>query len=892
MKANCPAVWLVLACSTAAAFAGQGAGRLLYTLPNSTFIEQAAGDTVVTINDTSGSVASLQAALNSSRSSNPGAIIVIHLLTNATYSVNSSGLLLGSHECLVASGATLQAASSSVTVPLVQITSGATNVSVAGGTFDGNGANINGIYAPAATRINVDKVVVRNCGLDCILLEGNGNSTYDNEMSVTRCDCSGSPAHAGISIQNSTQTVVVDNNCHDSLAGIWLSCAWATVANNTCYHNTTGIDIAGGDDNVVANNACNNNGVGIHAGSSNNMLTSNVTGGNSTAGIKSDGSSNTFVDNVFSPGNTANFTSAGSGNHVVAYQGPLNAPGQDYFYPPLIKDSHTNLIVNGMGRTDLTLGSTTIDSVQSQYNSARSANPNNVIVLHLNGTFTVGASALTLYSNTCVLLNGTIQISAATGASAAVTGTNSPVHVSLSGGIIDGGNLTGNNGIQVSGASMLQVDGMTLRNFGPDNPRTGGSDVIHFDHGSTPYIVTRCTINGGSARGIWLQLSGVKSVISDNEVTAVNQDGVDCDSSTSGAVVKFNYCHDLVRYGVFFEQSASHNLALGNICNNDGRDINLYNNSTTPRDPTAYNGVVCNWCLGSNGLRNGSIGTNVVVTSDNFLFNNVVINASILSQTNGTQNYYSQNYLSGGSLSTAGVESFFNSSDVNSFFPLQDANSGLFALVASAAATNGAPIVLGAASSLGNAQWQLVPTDSGYYQVQNKSSGLDLVVQGASTNTGALIVQWSFGSARNDQWLIQSAGNGLYNLINRLSGLYLHVPGTASGTQLDQQPSNDLPNQQFNLGSGTLMLSPTRRPFITGFALSVGNLVLSGTNGTAGGSWSLLASTNLALPAANWGLLGTGSFDAAGNFILTNPLDPSLPQRFFRLRVPEPDSVQ
>jgi hypothetical protein len=435
---------------------------------------------------------------------------------------------------------------------------------------------------------------------------------------------------------------------------------------------------------------------------------------------------------------------------------------------------------------------------------------------------------------------------------------------------------------------MLQVDAMTLRNFGPANPRSGGSDVIHFANGSTPYIVTRCTINGGSARGIWLQLSGVKSVISDNEVTAVNMDGVDCDSSTSGAVVKFNYCHDLARYGVFIEQSASHDLALGNICNNDGRDINLYNNSTTPRGPTAYNSVVCNWCLGNNGLRNGSIGTNVVVTSDNFLFNNVVINASILSQTNGAQNYYSQNYLSGGSLSPAGVESFFNSADVDGFVPLQDANSGLLALVATAATTNGAPVVLGAAGTLGNDQWQFVPTDSGYYQVKNKNSGLDLVVQGASTNAGAPAIQWSFGSARNDQWLIQSAGNGLYNFVNRLSGLYLDVPGasTPPGTQFDQQPSNGLPNQQFNLTPGTFVVLPPRRPYITGFSLSGGNLVLSGTNGPAGNSWSLLASTNVALTVSNWTLVRTGAFDASGNFIVTNQLDPGLPQRFFRLQVP------
>src|SRR6185436_8441384 len=126
------------------------------------------------------------------------------------------------------------------------------------------------------------------------------------------------------------------------------------------------------------------------------------------------------------------------------------------------------------------------------------------------------------------------------------------------------------------------------------------SDSIHFSGGSTPYIVTRSLVNGSSSRGIWLQLNGVKSVISDNEVLNVNQDGVDCDSSTSGSVTKFNYCHDLVRYGVFIEQSASHNLALGNICNNTGRDINLYNNSTTPRGPTQYNSILCNVCLNNN----------------------------------------------------------------------------------------------------------------------------------------------------------------------------------------------------------------------------------------------------------------------------------------------------
>lgn len=787
-------------------FAGQGAMRMLYTSPNANFVEQKSGEVVINVTDSSGSIATLQAAINSARAANPTSVIVIRL-TNTTYVVSSAGIVLGSHECLVASGATIQAANASITTPLVTITSGSTNVSVAGGTFDGSGANIQGIYAPAAARVNIDKVTVQNCGQDCILLKGNGNSTYDSEMTVTRCNLSGSPAHAGISIQNCTQAAVLDNDCHNNLDGIFVSCAWATVANNTCENNTTGIDVGGGSDNVIANNTCNNNGTGIHAGASNNMILSNATGNNSTAGISSDGIGNTFVDNLFTSGNTNNFASSGSGNRVVAYKTALNAPSQNYFYPPLIDDQHVNPIVNGMGRTDLTIASTTIADVQTQYDATRAANPNNVIVLHLNGTFTVGSAPLILASNTCVLLSGTIQINASTTASSAISDNNTPSRVSISGGIIDGGNLTGNNGIQFSSSSMLQVDNVTLRNFGAANPRVGSSDVIHFDHGSLPYIVTRCTINGGSARGIWLQLSGVKSVMSDNDVSNVNQDGVDCDSATSGCVAKFNYCHDLVRYGVFFEQSAAHNLALGNICNNDGRDINVYNNSATPRSDTAFNSIICNSLLGNNGLRNGSTGTNTVASSHNFFFNNTVVNASIASETNGAQNYYSQNYLAGGSLSTAGVEAFFNSTAVSSNLFIQDGNSGLAVQAQGGSTANGAAVVIDAASTLGHAQWQLVPTDSGFYRLMNLKSHLALAVMGASTNAGTSVIQFTFGSAKNDQWMPRPAGNGLYYFVNRLSGLCLDEPNVIAGTQLDQQPYTGASGQLFSLSE--IILQPS-----------------------------------------------------------------------------------
>src|SRR5437660_390166 len=112
---TCLSLVAALIFSRTSALGGQGVSRLLYTSPNFSFIEQRTGETVVTINDASGSIATVQASINSARAANPSSVIVIRLLSGATYSVASAGLQLGSHECLVASGATIQAASAAVT---------------------------------------------------------------------------------------------------------------------------------------------------------------------------------------------------------------------------------------------------------------------------------------------------------------------------------------------------------------------------------------------------------------------------------------------------------------------------------------------------------------------------------------------------------------------------------------------------------------------------------------------------------------------------------------------------------------------------------------------------------------------------------------------------------
>jgi len=75
-------------------------------------------------------------------------------------------------------------------------------------------------------------------------------------------------------------------------------------------------------------------------------------------------------------------------------------------------------------------------------------------------------------------------------------------------------------------------------------------------------------------------------------------------------------------------------------------------------------------------------------------------------------------------------------------------------------------------------------------------------------------------------------------------------------------------------------------PQITAATATNGNLVFSGSNGVSNGSYHLLTSTNAATPLANWTVLSTNSFDANGNFSVTNPVSTTVPQQFYLLRLP------
>jgi hypothetical protein len=63
-----------------------------------------------------------------------------------------------------------------------------------------------------------------------------------------------------------------------------------------------------------------------------------------------------------------------------------------------------------------------------------------------------------------------------------------------------------------------------------------------------------------------------------------------------------------------------------------------------------------------------------------------------------------------------------------------------------------------------------------------------------------------------------------------------------------------------------------------------GNVVLSGTGGTAGQSYAVLSATNVTLPMASWTPLVTTVFGPGGSFSYTNVVNPGTPKLFLRIK--------
>lgn len=634
----------------------QGIRGTLYTVPNGNFY-QTTGETVVSVVDTSGSITTLQSLINAARAANPTSIITIQLASGGAYQVSTASLALSSNMVLFGYNASIAAAATSTATELIKVVTGSSNVSISNLTLNGKSIVTNCLVCDGISKCNIDSLTVSNAD-GGIVFSNNGTYTYNNDITVTRCiisDCA-----SAIDLYATTRAFCIDNTCSTSLFGVSLAlCQHSAIVNNQFLNCSKGISVGGTQCNII-NNYCNASSEGINlenSSSSNKIVSNNIT--NSVRGINGNGTSNVIYDNIFS-GNTDNFIAIGGTNRIITTSTSLDAAGQNYFYPPTITNRHASVIKNSTSRTDVTVTDTTLSRVLTAYANAKATNPNNVIVMNLTAPVITGNATVTLSSNTCFVLSGSILLDSGV---TAFSGKNVS-YVSFSGGTLDGQNTTGRMGITLESCSYALIDQMTFNNFGDKNTRVANSEPIKLEGCQSPVAVGYCTIDSSAARGIWSK-GGSQStsnlIFTDNTISNVNMDGIDLDVTSSGMLAKFNNCNDNIRNGIFVEEGATNNHVIANTCSGNEIGFNIYSNIVTG---TKNNNFIANKSISNQrGIRFGA--TTTKTTSGNFAFNNSITSCliGINAQQHGSENYCSQHYFSNNQVDINDTTSavFFNS---------------------------------------------------------------------------------------------------------------------------------------------------------------------------------------------------------------------------------------
>lgn len=90
----------------------------------------------------------------------------------------------------------------------------------------------------------------------------------------------------------------------------------------------------------------------------------------------------------------------------------------------------------------------------------------------------------------------------------------------------------------------------------------------------------------------------------------------------------------------------------------------------------------------------------------------------------------------------------------------------------------------------------------------------------------------------------------------------------------------------FNPATGVLTITSAGNFTINPVTESAGNLILTGTGGSPGAGYTVLTTTNLTTPIANWTTNTTGTLDGSGDFSNAIPVSVTTPAQFFRVRTP------
>lgn len=621
------------------------------TIPDPFYI--APGITPIVLDITSGTVQRVQQQIDNTRAANPDSYIVINL--TGTYEVLDNPLTLRSKEILYLNGTLKMRFYNDTASSLIYIPPGQSFVGVMGegsvSRLSGTGTDY-GIKVDASSNIVIDNLTFIDHNISSINVQGLGTAVFGSHVSITRCTISNgsstSTKPGDIVLYDANQCIIADNTFTNIRSkAISLSANNSTIYDNNISNNelpeAIGINL-NGENNTVYNNVIDDLGTGIKINSSspishqNRIINNDIKNGDTAIDLA--GTNNLVYNNGYTS-NTLNILQQSvSNNFVIASTIPLSGNNNTYFYPPTKRNPHsTALIANGKGRTDISISNTTVSDIQNQYNTAVANNPNDVIVLTLGGTLTVGASPLLLSSYSCILFEDNATLNSTSTDSLYAISAHNESFISVSGGTLNG-NLLSAGAISLTNCSTCVIDGVSAINSGDKNIR-GTNDLINLkEYIAGPKIVRGCKVDQSNSRGIWLR-STFLDVIIDNEVTNCNLDGIDLDAFSGKCLVANNFINNNIRDGIFIEEGATKNIILKNQLTYNNIGINIY---SFDAGPTRYNSIIDNvTSFNSRGLRTGN--TQSQTTEYNYLFNNTVQNNTLYGILATTVDYYSDNTI-------------------------------------------------------------------------------------------------------------------------------------------------------------------------------------------------------------------------------------------------------
>ena len=147
-----------------------------------------------------------------------------------------------------------------------------------------------------------------------------------------------------------------------------------------------------------------------------------------------------------------------------------------------------------------------------------------------------------------------------------------------------------------------------------------------------------------------------------------------------------------------------------------------------------------------------------------------------------------------------------------------------------------------------------------------------LSVSGTLTCGGTLVVTHSGDPlVANDSFRLFLAGTMTGSFAN------YSLPPLASGLAWDTSTV---------ASDGWLREPGTLDATFDSLCMNKGDMVISGSGGTPGGTYQVVTSTNVILPMIQWLPVATNTFDVNGNFVFTNAVSLIEEQQFFRVHIP------